>query len=203
MGRELKKTLTLATQRELERIIAKPVLLRLPGEVTFLANLSDYVDSSAGAGNEVFYENAIVPANLDPSTIQYAQIKLTNAEVLALFTTAKALIAAPGVGKVIEVESATISYKKSTAFTIGSATNLSIKYKDKTGADATSTLAATGFLDQATDQNQLLRALTTTQNLDANAVNQPVCLALLGANVTGGALSTVNVQIAYRVHTLV
>ena len=202
MGRELKKTLSLTDQRELERIIAKPVALRLPGEVTFLANRSDYVDSSAGAGNEVFYENSVPPALLDPSTIQYAQIKLTNAEILALYTTAKQLIAAPGINKVIEVESATISYIKSNAFTIGSATNLSIKYKDKTGADATSVQAATGFLDQATNTYFLLRALTTTQAMDANAVNQPVCLALLGGNPSGGVGSTVNVQIAYRVHTV-
>lgn len=201
MGYELKKSLSQADQREMERIIAKPVAQRLANETAFLTNRSDYF--TGDPGSEMFNENEISAVKLDPSTIQYKQVTLTNAELLALYTTAKPLVSAPGVGKVIEVESATLSFIYAAACTIGSATNLSIKYKDKNGIDATSTRAATGFLDQSSNQYHLLRALTTTQALDANAVNQPVCLALLGGNVSGGAGSTVKVQIAYRIHTLI
>ena len=201
MGYELKKNLPLEVQRECERIIAKPVAQRLTGELAYLAAHSDYF--TGDPGNEVWNENSVLPTQLDPSTIQYKQITVSNAELLALFTTAKPLIAAPGAGKFIEIESASLSFIYSAAFTPGSATNLSIKYKDKTGADATTTRAVTGFMDQSSSQFSLLRALTTTQAVDANVVNQPVCLALVGGNPTGGAGSLVKVQIAYRCHCLV
>ncbi len=198
---ELKKNLPLADQRECERIFAKAVGDRLANETAYIAAKADYF--TGDAGSEVWNENSIMPAQLDPSIIQYKQITVSNAELLALFTTVKPLIGAPGANKFIEVISASLSYIKSTAFTVGTSTNLSIKYKDKTGADATSTRATTGFIDQASSQFYLLRPLTATLALNSNVINQPVCLALLIANPTGGAGSTMKVQIAYRVHSLV
>lgn len=142
-------------------------------------------------------------AALAETCIKYATVTLTAAEILALFTTAKQLVAAPGVNKAIEFVRATISCIYGTAvYTINGSTNLSIKYKDKTGADVSSTRATTGFIDQASNQFSMFQPLTAQLALDANAVNQPLCLALATANPTLGD-GTFKVNVAYRVHTLV
>lgn len=202
MGIELKKNLNLSDRRKIEEIIAKPVAARNAADTAFLASRADYL--SGPAGSETFYEQDTDSSKVDPSLVQYVQVTLTNAELLALFTTAKQLVPAPGVNRFIEVISASVSHiYGSAAFTVGTATNLSVKYKDRTGADATSTRAVTGFCDQSSNQFSLLRPLAATLALNANVVNQPVCLALLTANMTVGTECTMKVQLVYRIHNLI
>lgn len=202
MGIELKMGLSFSDRRKLEEVIAKPVVQRTAADTALIAARADYL--TGPAGSETFFEQDTDSSKIDPSLVQYAQVTLTNAEVLALFTTAKQLVQAPGANKFIEVISASVSHiYGSTAWTVGTATNLSVKYKDKTGADATSTRAVTGFSDQSSNQFSLLRPLTATLTLDANVVNQPVCLALLIANMSVGTGCTMKVQLAYRIHQLV
>lgn len=142
-------------------------------------------------------------------TTRRATATLTAAEMKALFTTAKVVVPAPearltsGGGKfVYEFVGATMSYAAGgTVYTINGSTNLSFKFKDKTGADVSSTRATTGFIDQATSQYTMFRPLTAQLAIDANAINQPLCLALAGANPTLGDGAFV-LTVFYRVHKL-
>jgi len=136
-------------------------------------------------------------AELDESTVQYAAVEISAAEILALFTTAKELVATPGAGKVLEFISLTLAYDYGTVvYTIGGATNLEVKITDKTGAAVSTTQAVAGMIDQATDQLRLLDKLEASVTPVDNA---PLCLALAGADPTAGD-GTIHAKVAYRVH---
>ncbi|MBA7682055.1 hypothetical protein ES703_90401 [subsurface metagenome] len=133
----------------------------------------------------------------DRSAIQYAEVEISPAEIKALYTTAKELVAAQGAGKVLEFISIMLAYEYGTVvYTIGSATNLEVKITDKTGAAVSTTQAVTGMIDQATDQ---LRALDKLEASVTPVDNAPLCLALAGGNPTAGD-GVIHAKVAYRVH---
>jgi hypothetical protein len=173
-----------------------PVIVQAAASQT--ANLIEVYDSSKNL------LTAVDPnGNMLATNVSQASVTVSSAEILALFTTAKTLLAAPGANKVYELVSATLTYVyNTTAYTVGSSTNLAINYKDKTGAAVTTTRATTGFIDQTANSYSLFRPLTAQLALDANAINQPLCLSLAGANPTLGD-GTFKLNLIYRVHTLV
>lgn len=144
----------------------------------------------------------VVSSQLDPATIQYAAVALSNADLLALHATPKVLVAAPGAGKMLEFVSAFLEYVYAAAFTIGSAGNMTVKYKsDASGPAASGNLAATGFLDQTATTVASLLPAALAAVAATTPVNQPLVLTVASADVTGGAGTTGIVQIAYRVHS--
>jgi len=136
---------------------------------------------------------------LPEDVLQQAERTLTSAEVLALFTTPIEVVAAPGAGKYIELVSAVLAYDYgTTAYTIGSATNLAFKYTNGAGTTVSGTAAVTGFLDQTADEARVVPAVTASFEPTANAA---LMLTLAGANVTLGN-GTVKVKVLYRIHTI-
>ena len=142
-------------------------------------------------------DDAVTSGKLDESTIQYATVEISSAEILALFATPKTLVAAPGAGKVLDFISLLLAYDYGTVvYTIGTATNLQVKYTDAAGAAVSTTQAVTGMLDQATDQ---LRALDKLEASVTPVVNAALVLTLAVANVTLGD-GTIHAKVAYRVN---
>ncbi|MDO9580390.1 MAG: hypothetical protein Q7J06_07460 [Bacteroidales bacterium] len=140
--------------------------------------------------------SAVTSAKLDESTVKYAEVEISSAEILALFTTPKALVAAPGAGKVLEFISLLLAYDYlTTVYTIGTATNLQVKYTDAAGAAVSTTQAVTGMIDQATDQ---LRSLDKLEASVTPVVNAALVLTLAVANPTLG-VGTIHVKVVYRV----
>jgi hypothetical protein len=151
----------------------------------------DFVNSAKVAANE------IASADLAVSTVQYAEVEISAEEILALYTTPKTLVAAPGAGKVLEFISLLLAYDYgTTAYTIGTATDLQVKYTDASGAAVSTTQAVTGFIDQATDQ---LRALDKLEASVTPVDNAALVLTLAVANVTDGD-GAIHAKVAYRVH---
>ena len=148
-------------------------------------------------GKEALQDKSVPSAKLDDSVIKYADIEISSAEILDLYTTPKELVAAPGAGKVLEFISLLLALDfEATAYTIGTATDLQVKYTDAGGAAVSTTRAATGFLDQTVDQLSSLDKLEATV---APADNAALVLTLGVANVTAGD-SPIHAKIAYRVH---
>jgi len=141
--------------------------------------------------------NLVETAEMDEALVQYAEVEISSIEILALFTTAKELVATPGAGKVLEFISLTLAYDAgATPYTITSCTNLEVKITDKTGAAVSTTQAVAGMIDQATDQ---LRALDKLEASVTPVDNAPLCLALAGADPTLGN-GVIHAKVAYRVH---
>jgi len=129
--------------------------------------------------------------------LQQVDVTLSSAELLALYTTPKSLVAAQGVGTIVEFVSALLAYEYgSVVYTVGTAGNLQVKYTDGSGAAASSTRACTGFIDQASDQLSLIEKVDGTVVPVANAA---LVLTLATANPTSGD-SPINISVYYRVH---
>jgi len=163
-------------------------------------NLATTVVSPDGTINGAEIEDESVTSDaLDPSLLQTTQVTLTSEQVNALFTTPIAIIPAPGAGKVIEVTSLFLQYNYgSVAYTIGSATNLALRYTDGSGTLITASVSVTGFLDQTADEVRIAPTATSSFEPTTNAA---VVLTLAGANVSAGN-GTLVASVAYRVHTL-
>lgn len=136
------------------------------------------------------------------SSVSVATVTLTAAQIKALYTTAIDIIPAQGAGTVIEVLGCTLYYNYSGgACTIGSATNLALKYVDKSGTACSGTIAVTGLLDQTADMSAKILPAAVAASAVAVNVNVPVCLTLAGADVTGAAVtSTLTCKVVYAVH---
>ena len=167
----------------------------LEGLVTGSVQTGDIADDAVTSAK--IAANVVAPGDLAVSTVQYAEVEISSAEILALFATPKTLVAAPGAGKILEFISLLLAYDYNTiAYTIGTATNLQVKYTDASGAAVSTTQAVTGMLDQATDQ---LRSLDKLEASVTPVVNAALVLTLAVANVTAGD-GTIHGNVAYRVH---
>ena len=139
---------------------------------------------------------AVTSPKLDEPIVRYAEVEISAAEILDLFATPVELVAEPGAGKVLEFISLLLAYDYGTVvYTIGTATNLQVKYTDAAGAAVSTTQAVTGMIDQATDQ---LRSLDKLEVSVTPVVNAALVLTLAVANVTAGN-GVIHAKVAYRV----
>ena len=142
-------------------------------------------------------DNAVTSPKLDESTVQYAEVEISAAEILDLFATPVELVPAPGAGLVLEFISLLLAYDwNSVAYTIGTAGNLQVKYTDGAGEAVSTTRAATGFLDQVADTLSSLDKLEVTVE---PAADEPLVLTVATASPTAGD-SPIHAKVAYRVH---
>lgn len=99
-----------------------------------------YVNAVQGAKREGAV-GAILSADLHETLRKVVEVALSSAEILALSATDKVLIAAPGAGKVIIVESILFKMvRTATAYANGGA--LEFRYTDGSGAKVTADIAA-------------------------------------------------------------
>lgn len=116
--------------------------------------------------------------------------RVTSAQVLALNATPIQIIAAPGVGYSIIVNKVVIRHGTGTAYAgIAAGEDLVLKYTNGSGAQCSSVIETTGFLDQATTQIRYANGPASTgSNVgDVTPVaNAAVVLHLLNGEITTG-----------------
>jgi hypothetical protein len=140
--------------------------------------------------------NSVASDDLHPTTIQYAEVAVSVAEMLALRATPKELVAAPGAGYVLEFVSALFIYDYAAVFT-ESGQDIVARFTGTSGAIASTTLDTTGLLDQTADQLRTLKPIVTDLTPVANS---PLVLHNSGNGEWGGTGSPCRVKVAYRVH---
>jgi len=135
-------------------------------------------------------------AEVETYITQRAQVTLTIAEIKALYTTAIEIVAAPGAGNYLQFLGCIIEYDYAAVYTIGSATDLQVKYTDKNGTALSVTRAVTGIWDQTGDIVYLLQPLSATALVPV--ANAKLVMSLAGADPTGTG-SPMHVSTLYRV----
>lgn len=149
--------------------------------------------------------DGIIPsAALEGTSIKYAAVALTNANIKALRATPITLVAAPGVGKVLEFVSVVLFLDYGTNVLTESDDNLAVKYVDGSGAAASETIEMTGFIDAAADTMTVGIAKNDVIVAKTGCTNCALVLHNTGSGEFGGNAGNdtlLRAKVAYRVHT--
>ena len=128
------------------------------------------------------------------------EVIVSTGELLALATTAKELVPAPGSDRVLEFISATIKYNYVTTAYTETADNLVIEYSG--GQNVTAVIESTGFIDQIVDEIRVIpfsvADMAITVDLEA-LKNTSLQLLIPDDNPTLGD-GTLTVRTTYRIH---
>jgi len=117
-------------------------------------------------------------------------VTVTSTQLLALNATPQTIVAAPGAGLAIIPSRVAIYKPAGTAYAgIAAGEDLVLKYTNGSGAQCSSVIETTGFLDQATAQTRVAHdpgSMTTVAGDYAPVANAAVVLHLLSGEITTG-----------------
>jgi hypothetical protein len=129
------------------------------------------------------------------------QVTVSSAEILALNTTAKELVPAPGADRVLEFISATIKHNAGTAYVEADAPDdCYIRYSG--GQACSADIDSTNFLDQTDDEIRIIPFSVSTMaiTVDLEALkNTALQLYNPDSNLTTGT-GTLDIRVTYRIH---
>lgn len=141
---------------------------------------------------------AAVTAVAAQSPIQFVDVTVSSAELLAMFATPKTIVAAPAAGLMNVFEGIVISKPAGTAYA-GIAAGEDLQVSLGTVATALAQIETTGFLDQTTVQTRYAPAYKAASGLNGlTPANSAILLSLLVGEITTGN-SPLNCRVYYRV----
>lgn len=152
-----------------------------------------------GEAGAALISDGLGAASWSSSAVQYANVAVSSAQILALSTTPVVVVAAPGAGKFIEFISGMISYTYSGAAYTGGG-NVAFGYTGQAAVSAAVT-AGNSFGNGAA---QIWTVLPSGNGGGASAtfVNLGITFrALADFTQPGAAAGTARVAVAYRVHS--
>lgn len=160
------------------------------------AKVGKLIGNSAIAAAQIS-SGAVTSAKLADDIAHTAQVSIASADILALNTTPKQLIAAPGAGKIIIVESILLKMvRTATAYANGGA--LEFRYTDGSGAKVSADIAASVVTTggAGTEYNHVGGVIATLTPV----ANAAVVLRCATADFITGT-GTAVVSIKYRIVT--
>lgn len=128
--------------------------------------------------------------------VKYAEVVVTSAELLALYTTPKTLVAAPGAGKVLEFISAVLILDYNSA---AYATNGDLSVANETGTALSNDVLLANLLAKTADTMIQLNALNPDNTGVAVLEDEALELVCATGNPATGD-SPIRVKVAYREH---
>lgn len=144
-------------------------------------------------------------SSVEDTLSRYAEVTLTNAQVLAIRATPITMVAAPGAGKKLVFLSAALNVNGTAGAYTETTDNLQFKYVDGSGVAVSEAVETTGFIDQAGKMHTSARAKLDGIATEAQSVNVPIVLHNTGDGEFGGgnAANTLKVSTLYRVITTI
>lgn len=176
-----------------------------PGAGTLGAGTVGAANLAAGAARANLTATPARSSELAETTIQYAEVALTNANIKNLRATPIQLVAAPAAGKVLEFVSATLllDYGSNVLTRPNADEDMVVKYENGAGPVASEATAA-GFPVANADQVCVLGKAATATMTAAATVAKALVLHNDGSAEFGGNAANdtlLRVKVAYRVHT--
>lgn len=135
------------------------------------------------------------------SSIQSAEVSITNAQMLALRATPVTLVAAPGAGKVLEFLGGVLLFDRTAVYT-ETTDNMAVKYSNGAGTAISVAIESTGFVDAAADAVYFVQPIAgTILGVKTLFENLPLVLHNTGDGEFGGgnAANVVRAKMNYRV----
>lgn len=176
-------------------LLAKGATLPTDGDAGYAVGCKFIVTGGSAGSIEYINEGSATSADFNQvtTTIRYAEVTISAAEMLALNATPKTLVAAPGAGKMLVFHGAVaiLDYNSAAYAGIAAGEDLAVKYTNGSGAAASTTLETTGFLDQTSDQIRTHKAIATDLT--------PVANAALVLHLASGEITTGNSPLRYKV----
>ena len=131
--------------------------------------------------------------------VQVANLHITTAQLLALYSTPITIIAAPGSNKFLAILDITMYHGAGTAYAgIATGEDIAVAYTNQSGP-VIGTVEATGFLDQTTAQTRFLQPGDVRTALDGvPTANAPVIVGLLTGEITTGDFD-LYVSVTYKI----
>lgn len=138
------------------------------------------------------------------NVVQYANVTVTTAQLLALCATPVTILPAPGSGYAIQFLAALLYLPyNSIAYTIANPTDyLNFRYANASGAIVSDNVNPTGFLDQKANTFTTARGKANQQVAASVAVNAPIVLHNSGAAEWTAGNSPIQVRVSYTVHAI-
>lgn len=146
-----------------------------------------------------------ITENLQGTVLQAWEKTITNAQVLALFTTPIAVVDAPGVNKVVIPSHAVIEKPAGTAYTVVGVTDVQIGWGPALAGGVALSIDEANFLNSASLESRLARPRTTTAGgggVDVTLVSAtgPVDLRNLGLYIKAAGANPAVGTSPLRVH---
>lgn len=148
----------------------------------------------------VLLGNIVIPAGSSARGSQYTVI--TSAQLLALNATPITVVTAPGAGLAIVPTRVLVRIAAGTAYAgIAAGEDLVLKYTNGSGAQCSSVIETTGFLDQTTAQLRVAGTPASTGSTAGDVTpvaNAAVVMHLLSGEITTGT-SPLYVKVFYDI----
>jgi len=144
--------------------------------------------------------DAVTSAKLAEDTIQTVTVTISTAELLALATTPKELVAAPGADKVVQFLGAELVLNYAGVAYTESGDNMAVKFENAAGVAVSDTIECTGFIDATADTLTNAVAVKDAIVAASGCVNKALVMDNVGNNFAAGT-SPVDVIVAYKVVT--
>ena len=151
---------------------------------------ADAVESSEIAAD------AVGNSEITGAMVQIGLITVSSAELLALRATPKTIVPAKGATTIIDFLSATLFLDYNSAAYVESSADIVARFTDDSGAIVSTTLDATGLLNETSDQHRTLKPIATDLT---PVVNSPIVLHNAGAGEWTTGDSPLYVFVRYRV----
>jgi hypothetical protein len=156
--------------------------------------------SSSHIGEVTSGSSAFTASPTGDGVTQWAEVTITNAEMLALRAAPKTLVAAPGAGKVLEFVGLQLFFDRTGAYT-ETADNMAVRFDNGTGVIVSQAIESTGFVDAAGDA--ITNGLPKIDGLAtaAQGENKALVLHNTGDGEFGGgnAANVIRAKVSYRV----